>query len=40
VYNASLDYLQFVTYMRNLKGRNKVEYITNENQLKDLQAKH
>jgi hypothetical protein len=40
MYNGTLDYLEIVTYMRSLYGRNKVEVIQTEKDLKEAQSKH
>lgn len=40
IYNGTLDYLELVTYMRGLYGRNKVEIILSEKDLKEARSKH
>ena len=40
IYNSTLDYLQFVKYIRHVANKNKIHKINNEKQLLSLRKKH
>lgn len=40
MYNSTIDYMQFVKFIRQISNKNKIQRVNNEKQLLSLRKKH